>query len=281
MSPTAEARHGELAPLADPRGQPAPYKAVAAPLLAAWRALAARDAAAAAEALRGVTASLLERFSLADARVALPDSVRSLYPRELERIGRRLREPDAAYYDFAADPYAKDFALLTHRFIPLGAEFAEPDAAVPRGVLRAGPGAAWLMLARARGFRPFFALHAHPLSLGDFNPEGWVATYHRLAELLEANPGVRGMTSASWFLDPALAAVSPRLAYLRDVPEAGGARFFFAARDARGESGALARSPTRRALFEQGRYVPEVWLRVWLRGDVVAWSRRERAGVAA
>jgi hypothetical protein len=281
MSGTAEARHGELAPLADPRGQPAPYKAVAAPLHAAWRALRARDAASAAAALRGVTASLLARFDLADARVALPAPVRALFPRELERIGRQLADEDASYYDFAVDSFAKDFALLTHRFIPLGAEFAEPDAGVPRGVLRAGAGAAWLMLARARGFRPFFALHAHPRSLGDFNPEGWLATYHRLAELLEANPGVRGMTSASWFLDPALAAVSPRLAYLRAVPEAGGARFFFSARDTRGESGALARSPTRRALFAQGRYVPEVWLRVWLRGDVIAWSRRERTGVAA
>jgi len=276
----AGARDPHLAALADPRGQPVPYKAVAPALLAAWQAHRARDPGAASASARSLLADLLERFTLEDARVALPDAVRALYPRELERIRGQVLAAPPSYFDFEADPFLKDFALLTHRFVPVGAAFAEPGAGVPRRVLRAGPSAAWLMLARARGFRPFFALHAHPLALDDFNPAGWLATYHRLAALLEANPGVRGITSASWFLDPALRTVSPRLAYLRDVPEAGGARFYFVARDTRGESGALARSPTRRGLFAQGRYVPEVWLRVWLRDDLVAWSRRNGAGQA-
>jgi hypothetical protein len=238
--------------------------------------------------VRLLTQQLLDHFDLAAARVVLPASVRALYPRELARIAGTLAGDDHAYFALDVDPWIKDYALLTHRLIPFGAEFAEPGAGVPRAPLVTrglGPAlrAAWLIGLRARGLRPYFALHAHPRALEDFSPDGWLASYHRLADLLEANPAVRGITSASWFLDPALAEISPRLAYLRAVPAAGGAEFFLSERDQLGVSGALARSPTRRRLFQEGAYVPEVWLRVWLRQDLLAWSRRERSarGTAA
>lgn len=275
---TGELEPGEFAQLGNPADQPTPYKGVSPALLSAYTGLRARSTLAAAQYLRYLTAILLDHFNLDESRVILPDSVKRLYPRELVRIRTQLGCCDASFYDFDVDPFAKDFALLTHRFIPIGAEFVEPDATVPRRPLFAtgmssAVSAAWLMLVRAGGFRPFFCLHAHPLALHDFNPEGWRDSYHRLADLLAANPRVRGVTSASWFLDPNLPAISPHLAYLRDVPEQAGAKFFFSAFDSHGESGALAKSATRRVLFEQARYLPAVYLRVWLRGDVLAWSR--------
>lgn len=279
---TGELEPDEFARLGNPADQPTPYKGVAPALLSAYAGLGARSTLAAAQYLRYLTAILLDRFSFDESRVTLPDSVKGLYPRELVRIRAQLGCCDASFYDFDVDPFAKDFALLTHRFIPVGAEFVEPDSVVPRRPLfttgmRSAVSAVWLMLVRAGGFRPFFCLHAHPLALHDFNPDGWRDTYHRLADLLAANPHVRGVTSASWFLDPNLRAISPHLAYLREVPEQAGAKFFFSAFDSYGESGALAKSATRRVLFEQARYLPTVYLRVWLRGDVLAWSRVNQA----
>ncbi|MBK7673689.1 MAG: hypothetical protein IPJ27_02370 [Candidatus Accumulibacter sp.] len=274
---------GEMNPddfvkLGDSNAQPAPYKSVSLPLLDAHRRLRARNALTAAQYLRYLTAILLDRFSLDDSRVTLPDSVKGLYPRELVRIRAQLGCCDASFYDFDVDPFAKDFALLTHRFIPIGAEFVEPDATVPRRPLFAtgmssAVSAAWLMLVRSWRLQTVLLSACSPAALHDFNPEGWRDSYHRLADLLAANPRVRGVTSASWFLDPNLPAISPHLAYLRDVPEQAGAKFFFSAFDSHGESGALAKSATRRVLFEQARYLPAVYLRVWLRGDVLAWSR--------
>jgi hypothetical protein len=268
---------------AAPAVQPSAYKQSNAVLLAQIQAIRSRNASAAALCLKYATRELLERFSIENARVNLPASVRELYVRELDRIRDQLARANLEFYDLDNDPFAKDLAILTHRFIPIGAEFVEPDAGVPRSAaLRGGArqllAGALFMLLRARGFKPFFALHAHPLALQDFNPEGWNRSYHRLAELLEKNPEVKGMISASWFLDPQLKTISPRLRYLREVPEHNGAAFFFLGHDREGDSGALAKSATRRGLFEQGRYVPAIFMRVWLRRDILAWSRRNRSG---
>ncbi len=184
------------------------------------------------------------------------------------------------YYDFDNDPFVKDYALVTHRFIPIGAEFAVPFSGVPRRALFRG-GFRQLShgiraILRCGGVRPFFSLHAHPLALGDFNPQGWESSYQRLAELLELNPEIKGVTSASWFLDPKLKTISPHLGYLRDVPERNGAAFFFVEYDYGGNSGALAKSTTRRRLFRQGDYVPAIYMRVWARTDILQWSKEQR-----
>lgn len=257
--------------------QPAGYKAVHADLLRLDGDMRRRDPARAAEALRAVMAELRDGFDARQGRVALPPTVTALYERELDRIGRQLREFDAAYFSFAHDPFVKDFALLTHRFIPVGAEFVSLDSGVPRRALSAGGAmqalrAAWFIVVKAGGFSPYFQLHAHPLSLTDFNPAGWERTYGRLADLLRVNPSMKGVVSASWFFDPRLRLISPHLNYLRDVPEHHGAAFFFVGEDVVGDSGAVATSKTRRRLFESGEYVPKIFLRVWPRAAIMrAW----------
>ena len=51
----------------------------------------------------------------------------------------------------------------------------------------------------------------------EFSPEGWMRFYLRTAELLRRDPRVKGLIGTSWLYDPALADVSPHLAYLRTV----------------------------------------------------------------
>jgi hypothetical protein len=263
--------------------EPAPsgsYHQLPANLEATYRAIRRESEQTASLYLKGLLTELMMDFSPARSAVRLPQSVRQLYTRELGRIQHQLERFDLAYYDFNNDPFLKDYALLTHRFIPIGAEFTVPFAGIPRRILIQGGARQFYRAAkavlRAGGLKPYFALHAHPLALGDFNPQGWEASYHRLAELLELNPVIKGMISASWFLDPKLKVISPRLAYLRDLPERNGAGFFFVEHDHEGTSGALAKSATRKRLFREGQYIPAIYMRLWARDDIVKWSQRNR-----
>lgn len=279
---TREFAPDRFAALSKPGEQPNSYSRQNASLVATYRDLRARSREAACLYVKYAIGDLLGQFNLHDARLALPGSIRGLYPRELSRIDAQLTSFGLDYFDFDNDALRKDFAILTHRFIPIGAEFAEVNAGVPRRVIVSGTvwqalRACWVLSFRTAGFRPFVALHAHPLALYDFNEPGWIASYHRLADLLSLNTRIRGVTSASWFFDPRLRSISPHLIYLRSVPESGGAAFFFVGYDVRGESGALARSTTRRRLFDKGEYLPAIYQRVWPRQAILNWSRRHRA----
>lgn len=249
-------------------------------LEASYRAIRRENSRTASLYLRELAQQLVAEFCPDKALIRLPPKVRELYQRELSRIRAQLDTFGLEYYDLDNDPFVKDYALLTHRFIPIGAEFAVPFSGLPRRTLFRGDlrhcCRGIRSIVRCGGVRPFFSLHAHPLALDDFNPQGWELSYHRLAELLELNPVIKGVTSASWFLDPQLKTISPRLAYLRDLPERNGAAFFFVEYDHEGSSGALAKSATRKRLFRQGAYVPAIYMRVWARTDILQWSRRNR-----
>lgn len=222
---------------------------------------------------------LLADFVETGGRYALPRSIVVLYERELERILFQTESFDDRYFDVGNDEFLKDLAIVTHRLIPVGAEFAEGGSGIPRRILFAAGArqffrSLWFITFKCRGFKPYFALHAHTLALKDFHPEGWQATYHRLAELLELNPAMKGWLSASWFLDPALETISPHLAHLRKVPVENGGLLMFVRYERDGASGALVKSPTRRRLFAEGRYLPATYMRVWPREAVIDWSRR-------
>ena len=245
----------------------------------------AGDEAGECRLVEGVFTELLNGFTLDSAPLAIPDSIANLYARELDRIESVIASGDESSLRFDLDVRQKDLAILTFRLIPVGAEFAEPWSAIwKRQVLTARPGQfyrAWKFFLLGRhGFWPYFQLHMHQESHDDFHEAGWMETYMRLAELLECNPGHRGWFSSSWLVDPALEHVSPHLAHLRTVPAANGAEIFYMEDDPEGKTGALARSRTRRRLFEEGSYRPRIYLRVWPRDAAIAWwkSRMEGAG---
>ena len=222
--------------------------------------------------------SLAADFTVSRSPYKIPPSVERLYLKEIRRIADQLDRFELSFYDLGRDEFLKDLAILTHRLIPVGAEFAQPDCGVPRSVLfKGGPSqllrGLWFFGVRLRGFKPLFSLHLHNLALDEFNPEGLVETYGRLAELLELNPEFKGWFSGSWFLDPQLASISPHLAHLRAVPEANGAAIFFVEADPRGTSGALAKSATRQRLFREGKYLPKIYMRVWPRQAMLEWQR--------
>ncbi len=226
-------------------------------------------------------------LSFADPRsmrsVELPRSVLPLYAREFRRILKAIHH-DTKDIDLSDDRWRKNLAILQGRLIPVGAEFADIGSGLPRSTLLRDSFVQRLRVLRCvmtqtHGFKPMLELHAHPDSLDDFNPDGWLASYRRLAEILALNSTYKGVIASSWFRDPVLSRISPRLSYLRDYPQAHGALMVKIGMDEDGRSGALARSPTRRALFEQGRYVPTIYLMIWPRETMLAWARENGATI--
>ena len=235
---------------------------------------------------RYVLLYFLSTFSVDASRYQLPDSVRRLYPRDIRRILDQIDSFEDSFFDIENDHFLKDLGILTHRLIPVGAEYAQGGAGVPRSLaFRKGAkqlfNVLWFGIVRTQGFKPFFDIHTHTLALDDFNENGWLETYHRLAELLALNPDMKGWLSASWFLDPALETISPHLAHLRKVPVDNGAALFFVDEENRSSSGALAKSKTRRRLFAEGKYVPAAYMRAWPRKSAISWSEKHRLAATA
>lgn len=245
------------------------YAALPEELLAVEQSVAREDPAAAFTLNKSLCRILLEQFTLTSVPWTFPEKFHSLYRQQLLRIeGQLTHEPDS-YFSLCNDPFRKDLAILRHRLIPCGAEFAVPFSGIPRSLLFRGGWSQAVQFIRVmsscRGTRPFLELHMHQKFTAAFNPDGWIETYENLADFLTVNPSFLGVQSTSWFLDPVLEQVSPHLAYLRQVPERCGATILYAGVDDGDHSGAFATSQTRRALYDAGQYHPRLFTRIWPR----------------
>lgn len=207
----------------------------------------------------------------------LPARVRKHQLRQFERIAAH----DAGmlhYCTLEADVFLKELGLATLRLYAGASSVIDPHSGVGRSLLWKGglhrlPGRL-LLFARAGGFRPYFEVHVHKLYQDEFNEAGRNECYRCCAELYDLHPEVLGMIGGSWFYDPAIAGISPHLAYLRTVPEAGGARALFVSYDDQAIANATATSAKRRALHAAGAYRPASWTLVWAKRDQLAWAQR-------
>lgn len=210
----------------------------------------------------------------------------SLHQRLMNQANRILREtaprPDNSH-DLNSDLFHKDLALLAGRLLPVGAELIQPYAGIPRSLLVRGNARQFLravnyFLLRRKGFGDYCAFHMDGRQLQGFTPQGWRQTYRRIAEFLKLNVNIRGVFGSAWFYDPAVAEISPHLAYLREVREAGGARNFCYGVSAGVTSNALAKSRRRNALYREGRYTPRSYYLVWHRRELIDWAEKSADG---
>ena len=130
------------------------------------------------------------------------------------------------------------------------------------------------------GFKPFIQIHTHLSFLDDFNEEGWNECYRCCADLYRVRPDLLGMYGSSWFYDPALADISPRLDYLREIPVKGGAQLIFVEEGGEALDNALSTSPSRRKLHDEGKYMPRSYMMAWGRQQQMAWAARNPGGAA-
>lgn len=210
----------------------------------------------------------------------LPPQVLALYPFWLDKLADFLLA-GAEPYD--ADFWAKDVRFALALSVP-GARSQVIDLSSPFGpgqtvrhALQGRGLAAPLNWLRCKGWRPWLEVHTESRHLDDFNEEGWNRAWATAAAICERNPELAGMIGSSWFYDPPLTEISPRLAHLRLNPLRGGA---FMVHQGPGEihsERAAAASPTRKALIESGRYTPRSWLMAWPRDSLIAWARGREA----
>lgn len=210
----------------------------------------------------------------------LPPAVLELYPAWIQRL--------ADFLTAGADPYDRDFWAKDVRIalvlsVP-GARTQMIDLSSPMGpgqVLRhAREGWGWSVIpayAAAQAWKPWLEVHTESRELSDFNEAGWDRAWATAAEILKRRPHMAGMLGSSWFYDPPLEQISPRLAYLRLNPLKHGA---FMVHQGPGEihtQRAATSSPTRKALIEDGKYTARSWIVAWPRAALIRWADGRQA----
>ena len=166
----------------------------------------------------------------------------------------------------------KDYRFVEALSVPCGAQVV--DLADSIGLKTAITLASVISIREAwSSFRnDWFRVHTEGRYLDEFNESGWTRCYREISKLYSLHPHIRGMVATSWFYDPQLEAISPRLAYLASLPMSNGA-----IRVAHGTTefdirSATATSSTRRDLYETGRYTPICHSILWKREDMIRWA---------
>jgi hypothetical protein len=226
-----------------------------------------------------VLCELIQKNAPVMARGALPESVKSRFLVNVERITSDIEKEThpAVFYRHDDDKFLKDVGVAALRVLPAGAQKINQT----RLPLRIAKGLEQLKLVAFAALYlgkqgPIFDMHTDshdPDLLAAFSETGWRDFYKTVAQVLEQNPQVIGLFGIGWFFDPAVTEVSPRLAYLRDIALESGARSFCVGPTEGARESALATSATRRKLYDEGRYVPQDHLVVWSRKSLIAWSK--------
>ncbi|WP_156885722.1 hypothetical protein [Massilia niastensis] len=253
------------------------YKYIPPAARAACSSVLQRDPEAGRRFLFAAVLEAMDRSLAAPRFQQLPARVLAHQLRHYERILVQS-EQTIAVCQLENDLFLKEFGLAALRLYAGGSNLIDANAGIGRSIVWSNglsdiPRRLALFI-RLGGFRPYFDIHAHKFYMEEFNEEGRNECYRCCAELYAFHPEVLGMFAGSWFYDPALAAISPRLAYLREVPERGGAHVLFGCYDEGATRNALAKSATRRQLYEAGKYKPAAYTLVWPRARQLAWADR-------
>lgn len=229
-----------------------------------------------------VIAVLIVHFYEQPRRKLIPASVASQYDVEFRRILAQFDTNPSGFYTCENDLFMKDLGICRGKLIPCGAELVDEFSGVPRRItVRAGAkqfiSALWFFTARSGGFRPFYELHMDPRARREFTSEGWDRCFLRVADLLEMNAEIKGVFGSSWWYDPEVERITPRIRYLRQRPLENGASIFRMGSDQAAVINATSFSRLRREKYATGEYVPTNYLMVWGRDDLLRWSKRSRA----
>jgi hypothetical protein len=206
----------------------------------------------------------------------VPDSVKRLIEEELAFIITADDRTFAPHAVGARFERLQKIAAL-QRF-PAGQFEWEVSGISRSDVVRVGarslPRVVWFIARRMGGLAPVFFSHLNPRRAQRSLVEAEAnRSYYRMARALELQPDVLGFAACSWFRSPGTHRVSPHLAWTSAVFLENGGLVVEAGRDDP-DAGALARSATRRALYEAGRFTPTRGLVMWPRAAMMAWARR-------
>lgn len=215
--------------------------------------------------------------------IRIPASVELQYEIEFNRILAQLKTNRAGFYLHDNDLFLKDLGVCRGKLLPCGAQLVDIRSGVPRRILASG-GAAQALGAlsffglQCRGFKPLLELHYDPRASSQFTPEAWDRCYLRIADVLALNDDILGAFGSSWWFDPAVPALSPKLSFLLQRPLSEGARTFKVGSDDSAVKNATRFSKERSEAVAQGRYVPTHYTMAWPARPLIEWARKARAG---
>lgn len=180
-------------------------------------------------------------------------------------------EGDPAFADARSDSFLKDLWLTRVVMIPAFAQLWWPHSGISAApLLRAGPLTAARVWIGSGGRAPFFEGHTHdPVAKAYWNEPGWGEALRLAALALPALPHVRGVFGSAWFYDPAILALSPRVAFAQTLQNGHGAWHVKMGSNPDAIANSTATSPTRREAYEAGTYLPADWLMIWSRRNLI------------
>jgi hypothetical protein len=207
----------------------------------------------------------------------LTSSILKLYPAFFGRLASFLHDRADGVYD--GDFFAKDVRYALGLTIPCGALQFDLNGVVgpkliARDLLATRSLRSTAGYLAARGWGRWYSNHIDVRAIKEFTPDGWTASFARIAELLALNPAVRGVAGVAWFYDPELARVSPHLSYIGQTLQRSGAFRVAMKTQEHDIANALARSLTRKKLHARGEYSPACYLVAWPRRALLEWAAR-------
>ncbi|MHC4323739.1 MAG: hypothetical protein ACYSUX_05650 [Planctomycetota bacterium] len=210
----------------------------------------------------------------------LPDEIVRLYHQWFEWVLEDFSTQPDDYYDRSCDSFVLDVMICSLRSIPAGGAWIIEARRVGLRPFFAGGvkqffSYLYFIIFKARGFSPYFTTHTVARNLRRFNEHEMGLVYPRIAELMKLNPRIKGFYRCSWFLDPNLDRISPKLGYLRKVPLQNGAKLFTAGSTKTDIKFALAVSPTRRRLYAEGKYLPTGYACIWPRKEFLRFAAKD------
>lgn len=206
----------------------------------------------------------------------LPPLCAQYHAAQLERISSDA-DVHASWLDLADDLFQKEFGIVSLRLYVAGSNLVDYRCGIPRSVIFGeGIRKMWTnlrVMRRLGGFKPYFQGHIHTFNLAALSERGRDDFYRCCVELFALYPTCLGMFCSSWYYDPDLAAISPRLSYLRAVPVAGGAHLMHVGSGGDAIANATSKSETRRRLHAAGEYTPKTFMFVWGKEEMRRWAR--------
>lgn len=129
---------------------------------------------------------------------------------------------------------------------------------------------------RLRGFKPVWQTHLQRQPRGvHLTEETFVRAHLEIARALKRHPQIRGIASTSWYYDPEIGEVSPRLGFLHELLAANGCFVFEIPCDDAMRGSALYGSRARQQAYADGSYRPRAFARLWGRDALLPWAERQ------
>lgn len=214
----------------------------------------------------------------------VPEEVKALYGINFARIMREIEfsENEPGFYMHYEDKFLKELGVCSLRVIPAGAQKISLSPLPIKFIFKEGMpqflNALSFLFFDVRGFKNFYTMHTDshdPYLISEFNAQGWRRYFIRTAAILKMNPTVTGIFGRSWFIDPKLEEISPKVCYVRKLTLESGGKIFYIGAAMDGIQDAIYKSPTRKRLFDDGKYIPRDYIAIWPRKSLIRWAEAQ------